>query len=62
MVGYNYSIMARKTKKMKVVKERNWLAVRAHTRGGAGSHKNRTKAVNRGSSRKAKHKGRNETW
>jgi hypothetical protein len=37
----------------KKAKTRNWLAVRAHLRSGAGKHKDKTKY-----SRKTKHKGK----
>ena len=37
----------------KKVKARNWLAVRAHLRSGAGKHKDKSKY-----SRKLKHKGK----
>ena len=37
------------------VKERNWIAVAAHFRSGAGSHKDTSKY-----SRKTKHKGRSK--
>ncbi len=38
--------MARK-KKIKKPKPRNWLAVRAHQRGGAGSHGDKKKKLNK---------------
>ena len=41
----NYHIMAKK--KRQQAKSRNWLAVRAHLRGGAGTHKNKKKEMNR---------------
>lgn len=39
----------------RLVKERNWLAVAAHFKSGAGSHKDKSKY-----SRKTKHKGRSK--
>jgi hypothetical protein len=39
------TIMAKK--KRQQAKSRNWLAVRAHLRGGAGTHKNKKKEKNR---------------
>ena len=39
----------------KPVKERNWIAVAAHFKSGAGSHKDKSKY-----SRKTKHKGRSK--
>lgn len=39
----------------KLVKKRNWLAVHAHFKSGAGSHKDKSKY-----SRKTKHKGRSK--
>ena len=44
--------MAKKDKKVKVPKARNWLAVRARLRGGAGAH-----SPNK-YTRKVKHKGK----
>ena len=41
------------SKKAKNPKARNWLAVRAHLRSGAGKHKDQSKY-----SRKVKHKGK----
>jgi hypothetical protein len=41
-----------KKTKTKIPKPRNWLAVRAHLRSGAGKHKDKSKY-----SRKVKHKG-----
>ena len=40
------------TSQAEVRRARNWLAVRAHLRGGAGGHKDKSKY-----SRKVKHKG-----
>jgi hypothetical protein len=40
------------TSNAQVRRARNWLAVRAHLRGGAGGHKDKSKY-----SRKVKHKG-----
>jgi len=42
-----------KKTKAKAPKPRNWLAVRAHLRSGAGKHKDKSKY-----SRKVKHKGK----
>ena len=39
----------------KKIKTRNWLAVRAYLRSGAGKHKDKTKY-----SRKTKHKGKSQ--
>jgi hypothetical protein len=39
--------MARRTKKRKKKKPRNWLAVRAFLRGGAGRHKDKKKEASK---------------
>jgi hypothetical protein len=41
---------------MKLKKIRNWVAVAAFQRNGAGKHHNRKRDVSKGHSRKAKHK------
>jgi len=40
------------------IKTRNWIAVAAFQRGGAGKHHNRGRDVSKGRSRKIKHKNR----
>lgn len=45
----------KKTKKKKVIKQRNWIAVAAHFKSGAGRHKDKSKYT-----RKEKHKGRSK--
>jgi hypothetical protein len=46
------------SKKMKI---RNWTAVAAFQRSGAGKHHNRKRNVSKGQSRKVKHKNR-KNW
>jgi len=43
------------------MKIRNWTAVAAFQRSGAGKHHNRSRDVNKGRSRKPKHKNR-KNW
>tara|TARA_Y100000310_G_scaffold166573_1_gene166261 strand:+ start:917 stop:1060 length:144 start_codon:yes stop_codon:yes gene_type:complete len=45
----------------KKVKIRNWIAVAAFQRSGAGKHHNRNRDVSKGHSRKTKHKNR-KNW
>lgn len=49
------NIMAKKKNKKRTIKKRNWIAVAAHFRVGAGAHKNKRKYI-----RKIKHKSKDQ--